>query len=80
MSSASRRDVIAIILVALACGFAVVLPPFSFIHNWSIDVLTVLRWEAFGARRDPASSPVVVIAIDEQTSETPPFKGSPIPT
>jgi adenylate cyclase len=80
MSSAIRRDVIAIILVALACGFAVVLPSFSFIHNWSIDVLTVLRWEAFGARRDPASSPVVVIAIDEQTSETPPFKGSPIPT
>src|ERR1700704_338037 len=80
MSSAIRRDVIAIILVALACGFAVVLPPFSFIHNWSIDVLTVLRWEAFGARRDPASSPVAVIAIDEETSETPPFKGSPIPT
>jgi adenylate cyclase len=80
MSRAIRRDVIAIILVALACGLAVVLPPFGFIHNWSIDVLTVLRWEAFGARRDPASSPVAVIAIDEETSETPPFKGSPIPT
>jgi class 3 adenylate cyclase/CHASE2 domain-containing sensor protein len=80
MSRAIRRDVIAIILVALACGLAVVLPPFGFIHNWSIDVLTVLRWEAFGARRDPASSPVAVIAIDEETSETPPFKGSPIST
>src|SRR3984893_15951706 len=80
MSRAISRDVIAIILVALACGFAVVLPPFSFFHNSSIDVLTVLRWEAFGARRDPASSPVAVIAIDEETSETPPFKGSPIPT
>jgi class 3 adenylate cyclase/CHASE2 domain-containing sensor protein len=39
-----------------------------------------LRWEAFGARRDPASAPVAVIAIDEETYETPPFKGSPTPT
>ena len=36
-----------------------------------------LRWEAFGARRDPATSPVAVIAIDEETYKTPPFKGSP---
>jgi class 3 adenylate cyclase/CHASE2 domain-containing sensor protein len=77
MSGAIRRDVIAIILVALACGTAVVLPPFSFIHNWSIDALTALRWEVFGARHDPASSPVAIIAIDEETYETPPFKGSP---
>jgi len=77
MSSAIRRDVIAIILVALACGSAVVLPPFSVLHSWSLDVLTALRWQAFGARHDPAASPVAIIAIDEQTYETPPFKGSP---
>ena len=36
-----------------------------------------LRWQAFGTRRDPASTPVAVIAIDEETYRTPPFKGSP---
>ena len=77
MSSAIRRDVIAIILVALTCGVIFVLPPFSVMHRWSIDALTVLRWQAFGARSDPASAPVAIIAIDEETHETPPFKGSP---
>jgi len=77
MSRAVRRDAVAIILVALACGVAFILPPFGFIHGWSIDALTALRWEFFGARRDPASTPVAVIAIDEETYETPPFKGSP---
>src|SRR5713101_671202 len=77
MGSVIRRDAVAIILVALASGLVSALPPFSFIHGWSIDALTALRWEGFGARRDPASTPVAVIAIDEETYETPPFKGSP---
>jgi class 3 adenylate cyclase/CHASE2 domain-containing sensor protein len=77
MSRVTRRDVLAIILVALVCGVTFVLPPFSFMHRWSIDALTLLRWQAFGARRDVVASPVVVIAIDEETYETPPFKGSP---
>jgi class 3 adenylate cyclase/CHASE2 domain-containing sensor protein len=77
MSSASRRDVIAIVLIALTCGVISVLPPFSFMHRWSIDALTALRWQAFGARTDAASAPVAIIAIDEETHETTPFKGSP---
>ena len=77
MSSAIRRDVIAIILVALAFGVSVVAPPSGFFHSWSLDVLTGLRSQVFGMRHDPAASPVVVIAIDEETYETPPFKGSP---
>lgn len=77
MGSVTRRDVIAIILVAVTCGVIFVLPPFSVLHRWSIDALTVLRWEAFGARTDAASAPVAIIAIDEETHETPPFKGSP---
>jgi adenylate cyclase len=77
MARVSRRDAVAIALVALLCGFASVVPPFSLIHGWSIDVLTALRWEAFGPRRDPAASPVVLVAIDEETYQTPPFKGSP---
>src|SRR5260221_1125162 len=77
MGRVIRRDAVAIILVALTCGIFSVLPPFHFIHGWSIDALTALRWEVFGTRRDPGSAPVVVIAPDEETSETPPFQGSP---
>ncbi len=80
MRRVTKRDAIAIIVVALACGIASAFPPFTFVHGWSIDALTALRWEVFGARRDPASSSVVVIAIDEETYQTPPFKGSPTVT
>jgi len=80
MGRVIKRDAVAIILVALTCGIVSVLPPFNLIHGWSIDALTALRWEAFGTRRDPASAPVVVIAIDEETHQTPPFKGSPTVT
>src|SRR3984885_4558810 len=72
-----RRDAVVIVLVALACGVVTAFPPFSFLHGWSIDALTALRWQAFGIRRDPAATPVAVIAIDEETYQTPPFKGSP---
>ena len=77
MGRVIRRDAVAILLASLACGLISVFPPFSRIHGWSIDALTALRWEVFGTRRDPASTPVAVIAIDEETYETPPFKGSP---
>src|SRR5260221_3233479 len=80
MGSVVRRDAAAIILVALACGLLSTLPPFSLIHGWSIDALTALRWQVFGARLDPATKPVAVIAIDQETYETSPFKGSPTVT
>src|SRR5215471_14062996 len=77
---AIRRDAIAVIVVAVFSGFITLLPPISFIHGWSIDVLTALRWQAFGPQRDAKAAPAVVVAIDEETYETPPFKGSPTPT
>jgi adenylate cyclase len=76
----SRRDAVAVMLAALLCGLVTALPPFNLIHGWSIDALTALRWQAFGARHDPASRPVAVIAIDEETYQTPPFKGTPTVT
>src|SRR5512142_3433374 len=77
MRGLTKRDAVAVLLIAVTCGVVSTLPPFNLIHGWSMDSLTALRWEAFGARRDPASAPVAVIAIDEETYETPPFKGSP---
>src|SRR5713226_6747229 len=47
------RKAIAIIAIALASGLVSAVPPFSLVHGWSIDVLTALRWQAFGARHDP---------------------------
>ncbi len=79
MGSAIRRDAIAVIVAAVASGIVSMLPPISFVHGWSIDVLTALRFEMFGPHRDPKAAPAVVIAIDEETYETPPFKGSPTP-
>jgi len=75
-----RRDAVALLLVALVCGLATNLPPFGLVHGWSIDILTALRWQMFGARRDAASAPVAVIVIDEETHNTPPFDHSPTPT
>jgi adenylate cyclase len=72
-----RRDAVAILVIAVGCGFLSVLPPLNLAHGWSIDALTALRWKLLGPHRDAASAPVAVIAIDEETYETLPFKGSP---
>src|SRR5882757_1397782 len=77
MRNLTRRDAVAVILIALVCGVVSTLPALSLIHGWSIDALTALRWQAFGARHGPASASVAVIAVDEETYQTPPFKGSP---
>lgn len=74
------RDALAALAIALVAGIIAVLPPFDLLHGWSIDSLTTLRWRIFGNRYDPASSPAVVIGIDEETYETPPFKLSPTVT
>ena len=73
----TTRDIIAIPTIALVCVVLLASPLFDKGRGLSIDILTLLRWETFGPRRDPATSPTVVIAIDEETYETPPFKGSP---
>ena len=73
----TTRDAAAIAAIALVCAGLAVSPPFKSIHGWSIDILTALRWEMFGRRQDPAASPAVVIAIDEESYGAAPFKGSP---
>jgi adenylate cyclase len=77
MGRITRRDILAVLLIALVSGLLGTAPLLKNVHGLSLDILTSLRWEMFGARRDPATSPAVVIAIDEETYQTPPFKGSP---
>lgn len=78
MRRISRRNVVAAGLIALLCGAS--LASTELLQGLSLDLLTTLRWELFGDRRYPAASPVVVVGIDEETYQTPPFKGSPTPT
>jgi adenylate cyclase len=80
MGRVIRRDVVALLLVALLSGIVTAYPPIRLIHGWSIDALTALRWRLSGSHRDASPSPVVVIAIDEATYHTPPFDASPTPT
>jgi adenylate cyclase len=71
------RDALAALAIAILAGTLTVLPPFDLLHGWSIDALTALRWRVFGNRYEPASSPAVVIGLDEESYQTPPFQGSP---
>lgn len=76
----TTRDGIAVAAIVLICAGAAVSPAFNRVHGLSIDILTALRWEMFGSRQAPAASPAVVVAIDEETYQTPPFNSSPLLT
>ena len=80
MRRIGRRDIVAAIVIALFAGAAFTSPPLQTLQGLSLDILTALRWKLIGDRRDPATSPVVVVAIDGETYETPPFRGSPTQT
>ena len=66
--------------IALVCAAASVSPAARPIRGLSLDILTALRWEVFGRSHDPAASPAVVVAIDEESLRTAPFKGAPMLT
>ena len=73
----TKRDVAAAVLISLVAGILFASPLFARLQGLSLDALTALRWEFLGSGSDAASSPVVVVAIDEETYRTPPFRGSP---
>ncbi len=64
-------------LIALAAGLLAASPALDAFPGFSIDLLTMLRWRAFGDAHPSASSPAVVLALDEETFRTAPFEGSP---
>lgn len=77
MDPVRLRTAAAAFLIALCAGLVAASPAFDTLRGLSIDVLTMLRWRAFGNVHLPASSPAVVVALDEETFRTPPFEGTP---
>ena len=76
----STRNQMMVAAIALACAAVSVSPLVRPIRGLSLDFLTALRWEMFGRRQDPAASPAVVVAIDEESLRAAPFKDSPMLT
>src|SRR6478736_1124898 len=72
-----RRHLVVALALALVAGIGVATPPFDGLRGLSLDLLTGLRWAAFGNPHPSASSPAVVVALDEETYRTPPFEGTP---
>jgi adenylate cyclase len=74
-----RRSSTALAMVAIAIVAATLAAPpgLQFTRGLSLDVATALRWRLFGDLHDSSSSPAVVVALDEETYRTPPFKGTP---
>ena len=77
MRRPGRLEILTTVLLALVIGCGVSLPASNPMRGWSLDAETTLRWLAFGERRAPGDSSTVVIALDEETYESLPFKGSP---
>ncbi|MCA1457154.1 adenylate/guanylate cyclase domain-containing protein [Bradyrhizobium sp. BRP22] len=63
--------------IALVCAAISVSPALEPVRGLSLDILTALRWKMFQSAPDPAASPTVVVAIDEESYRAAPFKGSP---
>jgi serine phosphatase RsbU (regulator of sigma subunit) len=77
MDPVRLRAAAAGVLIALCAGLVAASPALDGLRGFSIDLLTMLRWRAFGDMHLPASSQAVVVALDEETFRTPPFEGSP---
>jgi class 3 adenylate cyclase/CHASE2 domain-containing sensor protein len=77
MARIRRRDAGAVAVISCLCGALFSSPATDVVRGLSLDVLTALRWQAFGPRHDAAAAPAVVLAIDEESYGAPPFKGSP---
>ena len=80
LDRASLRAAAVALLVSLAAGGLAASPVCDGLAGLSLDLLTALRWRAFGNPHPPAASPAVVVALDEETFRTPPFEGTPTVT
>lgn len=77
---ATGRDIVAALLIAVVTAALASWPGLDIARGLSLDIVTATRWLAFGPRVPAQERPVVVVAIDEQTYQTAPFRGSPTTT
>ncbi len=68
---------LALVAIAIVATTLAAAPGFQFSRGLSLDISTALRWRLFGDIHESSSSPTVVVALDEETYRTPPFKGTP---
>jgi class 3 adenylate cyclase len=73
----ARRDLLALVLIALGIPALLALPAFDRLRGLSIDWLTALSFSLGASRPEPGKSPAVVIALDEETYRHKPFEGTP---
>src|ERR1700686_1488558 len=66
---------LALVAIAIVATTLAAAPGFQFLRGLSLDVATAVRWRLFGDIHE--SSPTVVVALDDETYRTPPFKGTP---
>jgi adenylate cyclase len=65
------------LVIGLAAGVLAALPITRGYDRWGVDFMLPLRHLAYGPLFPPSQSDVVVVAIDEQTYQTPPFVNTP---
>src|SRR5690242_1963791 len=70
------RDWIAAAAVSIVLAWLFSLPALDRLHGLGVDSLFLLREQIF-SQPSPAKSPSVVIAVDEETYQQPPFKDTP---
>ncbi len=80
MDKVQLRAALAALLIACVTALVAASPALDIFHGRSIDILTALRWRAFGNAHKPADSPAVAVVFDEETFRTPPFEGTPTVT
>jgi class 3 adenylate cyclase/CHASE2 domain-containing sensor protein len=69
------RPALVCLTIALVPAALGALPALDPLRGLSLDILTALRWQFFG--NEPAPSAAVVVALDEETFNRPPFDGTP---
>ena len=71
---------IAIVLIALRAATLAAAPGVLFVRGLSLDISTALDLRLFASSHNSSASPTAIVAFDEETYRTPPFKGTPTVT
>jgi adenylate cyclase len=77
MARARIRVALALVAIGLLSGALAASPVFEGLRGLSLDTLTALRWRVLGNKHSASDSPTVVVALDRDSYQTPPLRGTP---